>query len=356
MLTTSILAEEDMSREITWRTYLDEIVRCKPPTEKKQLYEAVQVTRTAFQRWRSGKNTPDAAHINLLLNALSQEERERLRSLMMEDPKVRTLLPVEALLLAGPASDSIPQDVYEEVLRISRDTSDRFWLICSIILFRALSQLETHPEQTGVEISVARCMPPRSDGKVRSLREYAGRGTSPWRGDLHIKDYFLGAESLAGYAVMRRHGFMLPDLCKNDIVAPMHWMEHEMSCAAYPILGEGCVAGALIVSCCIPDFFTQEKLTLIEKYADLLRLAFSNREFYPASAIDLAIMPSWKVQKHYFCSFRQRVNDEYKRALREEQSLQELAQVEARVREVLEGELLQLASLSDEAVTATVRE
>jgi GAF domain-containing protein len=340
-----------MIKEVTWRVYLDEIVRHKSPAEKKQLYDAVQVTRTAFQRWRSGENTPDAAHVTLLLKALPDEEREHLHSLMMDDPKARALLPMEMALQGGQATDRIPQEIYEEVLRLSRDTPDRFWLLCSTILVRALSQIETHPKQTGVEISIARCMPPRSNGKVRSLREYAGRGTPPWRGDLHTKDYFLGAESLAGCAVMQRHGIMVPDLSKSDIIAPVHWMEYEMSCAAYPILREGCIAGALIVSCCVPDFFTQEKLILIEKYADLIRLAFYDQEFYPASSIDLGLMPSWKVQQQYFCSFRQRVNDEYKRSIREGQPLQELAQVEERVRETLEGELLQLASLSDEEVT-----
>lgn len=340
-----------MNKEVTWRVYLDEIVRHKPSAEKKRLYDAVQVTRTAFQRWRSGENAPDAAHVTLLLKALPDEERERLHSLMMDDPKVRALLPMEAVLLGGQATDRIPQEAYEEVLRIGRDTPDRFWLLCSTILVRALSQIETYPKQTGVEISIARCMPPRSDGKVRSLREYAGRGTPPWRGDLHTKDCFLGAESLAGYAVMQRHGIMVPDLSNSDIIAPVHWMEYEMSCAAYPILREGCIAGALIVSCCLPDFFTQEKLILIEKYADLIRLAFYDQEFYPASSIDLGLMPPWKVQKQYFCSFRQRVNDEYKRSVREGQQLQELAQVEARVREALEGDLLQLASVSDEGVT-----
>ncbi len=344
----SILSEEQMNEELTWRRYLHEIVRRKSAAEKKQLYMAVQVTRAAFQRWRSGENTPDAAHISLLLQALPGEERERLQSLMLDDPKVRPLLPLEMILPSEDlAPDKIPQRVYEEVLRIARDTPDRFWLLCSTILFRAISQIETYPKQTGVEICVARCMPPRPDGKIRSLRVYAGQGTPPWRRDLHIKDGFLGAESLAGYAVIHRHGMMVPDRNATGMVAPV-WREHENSCAAYPILREGCIAGALIVSCCAPDFFTREKLTLIENYADLIRLAFYDHEFYPASSIDLGLMPPWQIQRQFFCSFRQRVNEAYKHSLREERPLQELAQVEARVRESLEGELLQLASQSDE--------
>jgi hypothetical protein len=345
---------EDMSTEVTWRTYLDEIVRHKSSAEKKRLYEAVQVTRTAFQRWRNGENLPDAAHVSLLLNALPDEERERLQVLMMDDPKARALLPSDVLLRSSGPADRIPLEVYEEVLRLGRETPDRFWLLCSVMFSHALSQIETHPEQTGVEISVARCMPPQNDGKIRSLRAYVGQGTPPWRRDFHTRHYFLGAESLAGSAVMHRHGVMVPDQSTGDLVAPVHWMEHERSCAAYPILREGCLAGALIVSCCVPEFFTPEKLTLIEKYADLIRLAFYDQEFYPASSLDLALMPPWKIQRQHLASFRQRVNDEYKRAVREGQSPEVLATIEERVRSVLERELLQLAGQSDEGGSVSI--
>jgi hypothetical protein len=333
-----------------WRLYLNEIVRRKTAAEKKLLYEAVQVSRSAFQRWRNGEGMPDAAHAALLLKALPQEERERLQALMQNDPQARLLLPQEAIFLDGQAPDRIPQEVYEEVLRLARDAPDR-WLLCSAILFHALMQLETHPQQTGVELSVARCMPPRHDGKIRSLRAYAGRGTPPWRGDLHAKAHFLGAESLAGYAVMQRHGMMVPDRNSSESVAPVQWIRYEMSCAAFPIMREGSIAGALIVSSCAPGFFSQEKLTLIEKYADLIRLAFYDHEFYPAASIDLGLMPSWIVQQQHLCSFRRRVNEEYKRALREEQSLQDLAQVEEHVRAAFEEEFLQLASQPDKEVT-----
>ncbi len=334
-----------MNTEETWRFYLDEIVRRRTAPEKQSLYAAVGVSRTTFQRWRSGENLPDAAHIYLLMNALTEEERDRLHALMLEDPKVRSLLPTDAALLEGRLADRIPLEVYEEVLRIGRDTPDRFWLLCSTILSHALSQLETHPALTGVEIMVACCMPPREDGKIRSMRAYASLGTPPWRRDLHTQDTFLGAESLAGYSVMGRHRIMIPDSREKELIAPIHRMEDELSCAAFPIMREGCIAGALVVSSATTHFFTQEKLTLIEKYADLIRLAFYDQGFYPSAIIDLALMPPWHVQKQHFSTFRQRVNDEYKRLVREEElPLAELAQVEERVRVQLEGELLNIAA------------
>ncbi len=280
-----------MRMDVTWRMYLDELVRRMSAAEKQQLYQAVQVTRTTFQRWRKEDTLPDTAHIHLLLGALPEPERERLRALMLDDPKMRALLPAEAVLAGAKPADKIPQDVYEEVFRLARDVPDRFWLLCSAILHHALTQLETRPTQTGVELSVARCMPPRPDGKIRSLRAAVSRGTPPWRGDLHTQDYFFGAESLAGIAVMQRHGLMIPDLLDTPIIAPAQSNDHERSAAAYPIMREGSIAGALVVSSCAPDFFTSDQLTLIEHYADLIRLAFYDQEFYPAACIDLALMP-----------------------------------------------------------------
>lgn len=337
--------------DVTWRIYLDELVRRMSAAEKQRLYQAVQVTRTTFQRWRKEDTLPDTAHIHLLLGALPEPERERLRALMLDDPKMQALLPAEAVLAGARPANKIPQDVYEEVFRLARDAPDRFWLLCSTILLHALTQLETRPTRTGMELSVIRCMPPRPDGKIRSLHAAVSRGTPPWRADLHTQDGFFGAESLAGIAVMHHHGLMLPDVLDTMVIAPPQSNDHERSAAAYPIMREGSVAGALVVSSCIPDFFTSERLTLIEYYADLIRLAFYDQEFYPAACIDLALMPPWGQQQPVLRTFRQRVNDAYKRAVREEHSLQELAQVEMRVWAMMEEELIHLASCSTEAPT-----
>jgi len=337
-----------MSQEVTWRMYLDELVRRMSAAEKQRLYQAVQVTRTTFQRWRKEETLPDTAHIHLLLGALPEPERERLRALMLDDPKMRALLPAEAVLTGARPADKIPQDVYEEVFRLLHDTTDRFWLLCRTILLHALIQLETRPVQTGVQLSVVRCMPPRPDGKIRSLRAVVGRGTPPWRADLHTEDGFFGAESLAGAAVMERHGLMIPDLLDTLVLAPPQRNEHERSAAAFPIMRQGSITGALVVSSCVPDFFTPERLTLMEHYANLIHLAFSDQEFYPAASIDLALMPPWSHQQPVLRTFRQRVNEAYQRAVRERHSLQDLTQVEMHVWTMMEEQLIQLASCPPE--------
>ncbi|HEU5383791.1 MAG TPA: GAF domain-containing protein [Ktedonobacteraceae bacterium] len=185
-------------------------------------------------------------------------------------------------------------------------------------------------------------MPSRLEKRRKASRIAESWFLPDWR-DLHTQDTFLGAESLGGYVVMRRHGVMVPDTSEKELLAPIHRMEHELSCAAFPIMREGCIAGALVVSSTASHFFSQEKLTLIEKYADLIRLAFYDQAFYPSAIIDLALMPPSYVQKQHFSTFRQRVNEEYKRLIRE-LSQEELTQVEERVRVQFEGELLSIAA------------
>ncbi len=327
---------------VTWRSYLDGVIRRLNAESKRQLLEAIGITRTSILRWRSGETMPKAEHLERLLAALPGEQSEQLRQLLTNDPRTAALLPSDTSTQV-----CIPADFYVQMFRLQRDAPDRFWLLCHAVLTRALTQLETHPCRVGMELAVARCMPPREDGKVRSLRMHVGIGTPPWRGDLHTKDYFLGAESLAGCAIARRHGEMVPDI-REKSQNPVHAMEHECSTAAYPIMRENGIAGVFIVSCCRPHYFSPERLTLIEHYADLLSLAFYDHEFYPATIIDLGLMPHWTRQLSSFETFRQRVESEYRRAIRQGESLRDITQAEQRVRSLLEEELLQVGDPQEE--------
>lgn len=326
--------------EVTWRLYLDEIVRLRSAAEKQQLYKAVGVTRAAFQRWRNGENAPDASHISLLFKALSEEEREHLRSLMMQDPKIRGLLPTE--VTSG--RDTPSQLWLLKMLRLQRDSPDRFWQLSGAILGECLTALETHPILTGIELVIATCMPPKN-GKVRSLRAAVGRGTSPWRGHLHALDNsFLGMESLPGYVVTKRRGEVIADLSESSLQIQVQEAEYARSAAAFPILmQEHGVAGALLALCTQPDYFTPERMTLLEIFADVIRLALSEDKF-TSYDIELGVMPSWTVQCRHFASFRQRVLFEHQKALREESSP---LHVEEQILEQIEDELLQIGSAEE---------
>src|SRR5205085_8873280 len=99
------------------------------------------------------------------------------------------------------SSKDIPSEFYGRVFSARSATNEtlHFWSISNLILQQALGQLD--PDRLGMAITVVRCMPPSNGNKVRSLRESVGQGTPPWNGDLEQQAMFLGAESLAGYAV-----------------------------------------------------------------------------------------------------------------------------------------------------------
>src|SRR5207245_6860118 len=52
------------------------------------------------------------------------------------------------------------------------------WVIIHQILQHALLHLDAR--HRGMKITIVQCMPPRSDGKINSLREGMGLGTPPW--------------------------------------------------------------------------------------------------------------------------------------------------------------------------------
>ncbi|GCE32128.1 hypothetical protein KDA_76120 [Dictyobacter alpinus] len=136
---------------------------------------------------------------------------------------------------------------------------------------------------------------------------------------------------------------MIPAMSNAHVSA--HVRGREQSAAAFPIMRENAIAGALLVFSAQNNYFTPERLELIELFADLIRLAFydSEDEFYPQETIDLGLMPSWAIQREHLESFRRRVEDEYRRASTEESSsMRELMRVEERVRGQLEDELLKI--------------
>ncbi|GHO82340.1 hypothetical protein KSZ_03460 [Dictyobacter formicarum] len=304
------------------------------------------MSRTTVQRWRNGENTADPSHVHRLLTALPEQERHQLRLLMQEDP---TLQVPEAPLSVEQASDHIPLHIYEEVLHLARHAPNQFWLLGGTIVFHALTQLGA-AEQEGLEIVIAGCMPPGDNGKIRSLRALGVRGTAPRRTDFHTKEMLLGVESLAGYAAMRQQSILVPDTRDPGTALPLYSQEHERSCAAVPLMWGGKLAGALLVTSNLLDFFTEEKLRLLERYADLVCLAFSQQDFVDSSYLDLATLPGWHIQQTYFNTFRQRVSEEYKRSV-QHGSHQELANVEVKVRQKIEEELLQLTPLAQRLET-----
>ena len=346
-----------MIQTMTWQTFLDDHFHRLRADEKQAFAAQVGVSIVTINRWRRRKDCPNAGNLERMLLAFSERQRQRFLVLLKNDPKMWPRVPTSIqnahpLLLIDEQVGLIDQfDILDhfclKMLRLQRDTPDRFWQLSSAVLREMVTQMETHPVRTGMEVLIAKCMPPKN-GKVRSLRMLVGVGTHPWREDVHFKECFLGATDLAGYAIASRHGEMIPDFTQRYIhfPLPVHSIEDAGSAAAFPIMQKNGIAGVLQVSSMQPQYFTQERLELLEIFADLIRLAFYDEsDFYPYAHIDLGIMPPLHVQQIRFTAFWQRVEAKYwQMSHNEDASMREMMQVEDKVREQIEDDFLKIAA------------
>ncbi len=189
---------------------------------------------------------------------------------------------------------------------------------------------------------MVRCMPPSDhDKKIHSLREYVALGTPPWQTDLEEGNLFLGAESLAGYAVSSCHTAVIQNMHQDHSFLPAQKEENERSAAAFPMMLASRIAGCLLVSSTQPHYFHRPRLTILKHYTNLLVLAFQAEDFYDPATIELNMMPGQHIQQSYFATFRQRVADVLAQAKARQQPLTS-QQAEQLVRQHLEEELLQI--------------
>jgi len=154
---------------------------------------------------------------------------------------------------------------------------------------------------------------------------------------------FLGAESLAGYVTTSCHYAVVQNVKKDPGLLPTHQVAGEVSAAIYPILYAGRTAGGLLVSSTQPNYFlSQARLTLIQRYTNLVALAFEPEEFYDPHDVQLCIMPSHEEQKLHFADFRMRVATTMIRAADEGRPI-DVIEAERIVWRQLEEELIQLS-------------
>jgi transcriptional regulator with XRE-family HTH domain len=327
-----------MQQPNTWRELLTFILN--DPRERQRLADELGIRTITLNRWLSGETAPRPQNMRHLLNALPQY-RDQLLDLLRLEKGFEDL----TTTIDDDSAKEIPSAFYIRVFnaRASTIESLRFWTIGSLILQQALGQLD--PDRLGMAIIVVRCMPPPARSrKVRSLRESIGVGTPPWFGDLEQQALFLGAESLAGYAVSLCRPAANQDIASDSTFVPTSPGEHEKSAVAYPILYAGHVAGCLLVSSTQVNYFlSQTRAALIQSYADLLALAFEPEDFYDPQDIELHVMPPHPIQRQRFANFRQRVANTMIQAVQKQHPINNL-QAEQIVWQELEEELLQLST------------
>jgi hypothetical protein len=286
-----------------WRVLLGQII--SDPIERQRIANELGVGPVTLFRWAKNASNPRPQNIQNLLHILPRHRSALFISISEEFPDIT--ITVDEHDLEDPTRE-IPSEFYARVLSAYVDTPkvQHFWSIANNILLQALGQLD--PNAIGMAITIAQCQAPTPGQPVRSLRERIGRATPPWQTNLEQKAIFLGAESMAGYALTTCRPLVVQNRAERGDVYPAHWVEWEESAAAYPILLADTVAACLLVSSSQPGFFLPFRLNLIQHYAELLALAFDPQDFYRLEQIDLRVMPHYSRQEQYTSHIQQRIS------------------------------------------------
>lgn len=296
----------------TWRELLGQLI--ENTRERRRLAEAAHVNAATLQRWARDRTLPREEHMEQLLAALpSQIYPVFLRLAAVDFPGL--------LSEKGTAEQNerlhpeVPPEFYGRVLDAFASTP---WPLCrqavqDLILQQMIELLDS--ERHGLAISIIRCMPPRCDGQVHSLREIGGIGTHPWKHDLEQKAFFFGAESLVGHAVSTLTGCVVNSRLELTFY-PAHWTAYENSAAAFPVMRHAGVAGGLVASSSRENFFSHNSIAILEQYACLAALLFDVEDFYSSETINLRVMPPYNYQEPFFRHFNQRVSQKFAEELR----------------------------------------
>jgi hypothetical protein len=329
---------KNMQEADTWRELLATII--SDNKEKQRITEELEITPITLTRWINGESAPRPQNLRHLLTILPQY-REQLVQLLQEEKGIGDL----SQFFPEESEKDIPAEFYARIFTARASTTEhlRFWSSCNLILQQAIGQID--PNRQGICLWVVRCMPPSGPhNKVRSLRESVGLATPPWGGNLEQQALFLGAESLAGNVVTQCRPGIIENLDEEHHLMPAQHDEFEKSSAIYPILYAGRVAGVFMVSSTQYNYFvSQSRTSLLQKYADLLALAFEPEDFYAPEQVALHVMPYLAEQRLHFAKFRQLIADTMIDAANSNRPTNNI-QADWKVWQRLEEELLEYAA------------
>ncbi|GCE26922.1 hypothetical protein KDA_24060 [Dictyobacter alpinus] len=318
--------------ETTWRHLLGQLV--SDPHEQQRIIEALNINAMTLRRWITGETNPRPQNLRLLLNALPNAHKQLLELLALEFPFITGDDNFKEEL-----NLCIPITFYEQLMSSYVNVSQhlRSSTMSELILQQLLKQLDMHQE--GILVFIAQCVPPIAGQKIRSLRIVSSRGTEPLNPYLDYHQQFSGAESLVGYAVSAGHLTALQSRVEILNTFPVDQLEVIESAVAAPIVLADQTVGGIYIASTREAYFSSSICTLIQKYVEVLCLAFEKDEFYPLSEIALGVMPSRSDQMPYLVSFQRRVMEQIVRAAHENRIMTRI-QAEKIAWQELEEELL----------------
>lgn len=295
----------------TWRQFLGKIIH--DPQERQRIAEAIGVNPLTLTRWVANTTNPRTVNIRALLEAIPQHRKRLIDLLKVDYPEfyVDDAVWEEQL-------QEIPSAFYASTLNAhsSSPSTLRGSVICISILQQMLAQLD--PQQRGMAVFIAQCMPPSLNQKIRSLRKTHGRGTGIWTNLAEQRSQFYGAESQVGHAVSSGHMIVAQSHQEKAASYPVHHTATLESIATSPILQGDKIAGAVCVLSTQPNYLTPVRLNLITSYSELLALVFEPGEFYALETIELGIIPPYSVQQPFIAELHHLISQIMNKATREQ--------------------------------------
>lgn len=284
-----------------WREMLGKIINA--PQERQRIANELGMSPITLHRWVTGESKPRPQSLRLLLQALP-EHRQPFLAFLQEEFGADFVEAVEVDTLC----QEIPPSFYARVLHAhcALPKIIRFNSVCDLILPYALKQLD--PNQAGMYILIAQCMPPAQGCNVRSLRKGLTRSTYPSKRDLELPMVFYGREALVGAVIASGLPAMVRNRSEGQALYPVWWDSADESAIAYPIHLSNNIAGSLLVVSSLPDYFMlASRRQLVQQYAELMTVAFGFDAFYACEQIELGYMPARSCQSQSFALYRQRV-------------------------------------------------
>ncbi len=322
----------------TWRELLERLT--ERPAERQRVAEELGVTPYTVTRWIEGRSEPRMQNLKRLPEVFPGYTR--LFSELIQAELVPPNAPPPSPPPFAHPQHEVPAEYLVRVLAAYATSSGPFrsWSMRTLTLQQAVGQLD--PDQVGMEITLVHCVAPAPGQCVRSLCERMGIGTAPWESGVSRRLLFLGAESLAGWAVGRGEPGVVQDMGQDPGLLPFRKGPYEQSAVAWPLQRAGKLAGCLLVSSAQVNYFTPVHLTYIEIYANTLSLSFGDEEFYELHRIALHELPVLSRQQEY-TSIAQ-LRDRVARLRREQAYSLSEAQAEVLGLQQMEAELLTLSS------------
>lgn len=318
----------------SWRAILQEAMRT--PAERKRIAQALQVNVVTLGRWIRRESAPRLSTLRLLPLAIPAEQT-RLRLALAQEfptlfepsaddrtPALQDAPPLDFLLRLCEAAASTPHPAYQALLP-------------EMVIQQALKHLD--PEQSGMFVEMALCVPPTEGEPVRSLFVSLGRGTPPFRERLDAVAYLVGIESLMGMTAQSLRPQANQALGVPTSLAPGYAAPDESSAIAAPLVRAGRVAGCLCASNCQASSFTPAHQAALTRYAQVLALLLDESLFIDHTHMQLGVLPYVQDQREWMRHYWPRVTGLLQARASQGQSMS-FAQAERLVLQQLERELL----------------